>query len=269
MLALLNLVTPFVGVWIETILCIWLITILVMSHPSWVCGLKQRAESGISIQSGHTLRGCVDWNSIKSEARHWITMSHPSWVCGLKPISPIRVCRLTSHTLRGCVDWNCYGSIGEDVLTGHTLRGCVDWNTSSLSITTRTRSHTLRGCVDWNSSGLIPKWASTCHTLRGCVDWNINTKFILIENNVTPFVGVWIETIFRLLAYQKICVTPFVGVWIETQSSYYNQMSGLSHPSWVCGLKHLCLTLMIRCSLVTPFVGVWIETPYLRQPSNQ
>ena len=35
-------------------------------------------------------------------------------------------------------------------------------------------------------------------------------------DKVTPFVGVWIETILPLLAYHKICVTPFVGVWIET-----------------------------------------------------
>ena len=33
-------------------------------------------------------------------------------------------------------------------------------------------------------------------------------------------------------------VTPFVGVWIETQyrSCHYN-LTDLSHPSWVCGLK--------------------------------
>ena len=208
----------------------------------------------------HTLRGCVDWNrnreigSIRLEKSHpsWVCglkhcdnghcksygKSHPSWVCGLKHI----ICRTqivyVSHTLRGCVDWNQATKSKRNLR--HSSHPSWVCGLKLLRYLQRNRriSHTLRGCVDWNSSGLIPKWASTCHTLRGCVDWNINTKFILIENNVTPFVGVWIETIFRLLAYQKICVTPFVGVWIETQSSYYNQMSGLSHPSWVCGLKH-------------------------------
>ena len=32
-----------------------------------------------------------------------------------------------------------------------------------------------------------------------------------------------------------------------------------SHPSWVCGLKHLC-DVEKRPAGVTPFVGVWIET---------
>ena len=34
----------------------------------------------------------------------------------------------------------------------------------------------------------------------------------------------------------------------------------MSHPSWVCGLKHLLVMLLIMVWLVTPFVGVWIET---------
>ena len=55
-------VTPFVGVWIET----HLVMILPLSAKS------------------HTLRGCVDWNSVEAENEAW------QW----------------SHTLRGCVDWN-------------------------------------------------------------------------------------------------------------------------------------------------------------------
>ena len=30
------------------------------SHPAWVCGLKQHHLLLHLIQSGHTLRGCVD-----------------------------------------------------------------------------------------------------------------------------------------------------------------------------------------------------------------
>ena len=58
------------------------------------------------------------------------------------------------------------------------------------------------------------------------------------RENVTPFVGVWIETSVLLLCPNCLKVTPFVGVWIET----------------------LMITDAAFASNVTPFVGVWIET---------
>ena len=58
--------------------------------------------------------------------------------------------------------------------------------------------------------------------------------------DVTPFVGVWIETCHFNRWLGCLIVTPFVGVWIETFPAY-----------------------LISCRwLVTPFVGVWIETLY-------
>ena len=54
-------VTPFVGVWIETLLQ-RIDTMRAESHPSWVCGLKR---------------------TILKSARA-LGESHPSWVCGLK-----------------------------------------------------------------------------------------------------------------------------------------------------------------------------------------
>ena len=52
-------VTPCVGVWIETIL-----TdddkIILQSHPAWVCGLKHELERSRRGFTSHTLRGCVD-----------------------------------------------------------------------------------------------------------------------------------------------------------------------------------------------------------------
>ena len=33
---------------------------------------------------------------------------------------------------------------------------------------------------------------------------------------VTPYVGVWIETLARTSALLEKAVTPYVGVWIET-----------------------------------------------------
>ena len=54
-------------------------------------------------------------------------------------------------------------------------------------------------------------------------------------------------------------VTPCVGVWIETDLSALSIRATESHPAWVCGLKlsnrQICLL-----NLVTPCVGVWIET---------
>ena len=55
-------------------------------------------------------------------------------------------------------------------------------------------------------------------------------------------------------------VTPFVGVWIETPVSLFVISPLLSHPSWVCGLKQSRSSALLLSSTVTPFVGVWIET---------
>ena len=40
-------------------------------------------------------------------------------------------------------------------------------------------------------------------------------------------------------------VTPFVGVWIETYPHTSISNHGKSHPSWVCGLKHLLIFLLL------------------------
>ena len=56
---------------------------------------------------------------------------------------------------------------------------------------------------------------------------------------VTPFVGVWIETSSMININEQINVTPFVGVWIETESVVNVNLGNASHPSWVCGLKHV------------------------------
>ena len=100
--------------------------------------------------------------------------------------------------------------------------------------------------------------------------------------NVTPCVGVWIETYSSEHQHNSEKVTPCVGVWIETKDKalrdYYKWSShpawvcglkrlctlvkrgkGLSHPAWVCGLKHILNTLQMY-KKVTPCVGVWIET---------
>ena len=60
----------------------------------------------------------------------------------------------------------------------------------------------------------------------------------ILVHQVTPFVGVWIETVISTIYPIAITVTPFVGVWIETRQRRRVSMAARSHPSWVCGLKH-------------------------------
>ena len=53
--------------------------------------------------------------------------------------------------------------------------------------------------------------------------------------------GVWIETIQVLDSINLEIVTPYVGVWIETIKEENNFVELKSHPTWVCGLKRLFL----------------------------
>ena len=76
-----GLVTPCVGVWIETLYDAFIAGEAV-SHPAWVCGLK------LNIRYSGSQR----------------TQSHPAWVCGLKLGSLRRIHYGRCHTLRGCVD---------------------------------------------------------------------------------------------------------------------------------------------------------------------
>ena len=56
-------------------------------------------------------------------------------------------------------------------------------------------------------------------------------------------------------------VTPYVGVWIETRyGSQRNYFFTMSLLMWECGLKRSLRPDPSSVSLVTPYVGVWIET---------
>ena len=163
------------------------------SHPSWVCGLKHVDVITFEIATkSHPSWVCGLKHQV-SQTWRARRMSHPSWVCGLKPsrvtISP---CRQQSHP-----SWVC----------GLKQRILCFWQ--------RFERHTLRGCVDWNIKNLSRIGMDKCHTLRGCVDWNL------------IFITLHIKTL----------VTPFVGVWIETLRDNQKLVKHKSHPSWVCGLK--------------------------------
>ena len=53
------MVTPCVGVWIETGRT-GVAPTAFQSHPAWVCGLKPNGSKDNRGTVGHTLRGCVD-----------------------------------------------------------------------------------------------------------------------------------------------------------------------------------------------------------------
>ena len=50
--------------------------------------------------------------------------------------------------------------------------------------------------------------------------------------------GVWIETAERKDSVAEAPVTPCMGVWIETMCNSHHANQQVSHPVWVCGLKH-------------------------------
>ena len=52
----------------------------------------------------------------------------------------------------------------------------------------------------------------------------VMTKAIITIVNVTPCVGVWIETRALVLPVAQSMVTPCVGVWIETRLKFYMMM---------------------------------------------
>ncbi len=60
-------------------------------------------------------------------------------------------------------------------------------------------------------------------------------------------------------------VTPYVGVWIETEKIYNAEGNVESHPTWVCGLKQTSTVAKSMLFIVTPYVGVWIETSSVRR----
>ena len=65
----------------------------------------------------------------------------------------------------------------------------------------------------------------------------------VMHEEVTPCVGVWIETSSAQRPDKQHTVTPCVGVWIETTLTNLIFQQSLSHPAWVCGLKHVVINL--------------------------
>ena len=97
-------VAPYVGAWIETAgrLRYWP---ALLSHPTWVRGLKPFRRIGGSLYS-EVAPYVGAWIETKSDRNFDISpLSHPTWVRGLKLIDMLlSVQTAERRTLRGCVD---------------------------------------------------------------------------------------------------------------------------------------------------------------------
>ena len=72
---------------------------------------------------------------------------------------------------------------------------------------------------------------------------------MVLTHQVTPRVGVWIETQGLCRAEFNAGVTPRVGVWIETQAVFVGVSAQSSLPAWECGLKRLLLDITIALNV--------------------
>ena len=154
---------------------LWVLSEQPSSHPSWVCGLKLGNSTEIWQSHGHTLRGCVDWNIIRSFKNAAIWVSHPSWVCGLKLCKndilvnlgwshPSWVCGLKQYSDSDLKEshqshpsWVCGLKLSVEVAYGYELASHPSWvcglkPSRNNSLQLSGKCHTLRGCVDWNMS---------------------------------------------------------------------------------------------------------------------
>ena len=111
---------------------------------------------------------------------------------------------MVCHTLRGCVDWNKEsGELHEAYKESHPSWVCGLKLKMYAIKNFKIRSHPSWVCglkLNMETSKLL----RLCHTLRGCVDWNLKGIVINLLRNVTPFVGVWIETDIDYLCKNKI-----------------------------------------------------------------
>ena len=64
-----------------------------------------------------------------------------------------------------------------------------------------------------------------------------------------------------------MAVTPCVGVWIETHNYNIDVTSSMSHPAWVCGLKHRIASKRGGRFRHTLRGCIWIEALFTRWSS--
>ena len=123
---------------------------LCLSHPSWVCGLKHRFQSMRSVLRVTPFVG-VWIETCLLLSLCYFGLSHPSWVCGLKLVMlRLMAAKQMSHPSWVCGLKLCFEHLAQQPLASH------------------------------------PSWVCGLkQSLR---------PVLQLSQRVTPFVGVWIET---------------------------------------------------------------------------
>ena len=133
----------------------------------------------------------------------------------LKNIKP-KIRQNCRHSLFGSVDWNFFSFAS----TIQGLSSLPFWECGlkyiCLSNNVNVQSHSLFGSVDWNKMDMPILGIEIGHSLFGSVDWNKERSRQFFGENVTPFLGVWIE----IMGIKRM-----------------KSGSRLSLPFWECGLK--------------------------------
>ena len=166
----------------------------------WVCGLKR-----LRRQECYTRKDVTPYVGvwIETNQKEWMALgweSHPMWVCGLKHqgrnkgLERRRVTPYVGVWIETVLPWQI-----KCCVESHTLCGCVDWNFFCKVLQDETKSHTLCGCVDWNNVVQSkPRKARMSHPMWVCGLKHWNNLWKTETLSVTPYVGVWIETLTHI-----------------------------------------------------------------------
>ena len=144
------------------------------------------------------------------------------------------------------MDWNFFTSAAIRLDNSHTLRGCVDWNTvNAANLQPVSTSHPSWVCGLKLHRDIVARWRQQSHP-----SWVCGLKLGDADNDIFQIAShpSWVCGLKQPILNKRkkaAQVTPFVGVWIETLHPGGVLIYGVSHPSWVCGLKHNFNNLII------------------------
>ena len=193
-----------------------------MSHPAWVCGLKPFWTA----RGSHT------------------PLSHPAWVCGLKLL-----CQTfqTSACVTPCVGvWIETRGLRE-LTAASVVTPCVGvWIETSIlqqRVNLPLLSHPAWVCGLKQVNDSFKQCRNRSHTLRGCVDWNLIGRPGIQHGDVTPCVGVWIETHSGRGCMTSMRSHPAWVCGLKPEPASLIALLPESHPAWVCGLKRNIIVL--------------------------
>ena len=187
-------VTPYVGVWIETKGGLGLSNTESASLLMWECGLKHLPSAYARNDQLSLLMWECGLKRIRGVTVYYGFVSLLMWECGLKQLyrdcSRDRGC----HSLCGSVDWNLHNG---RISKSHAVTPYVGvWIETKLALcATIVISSLLMWECGLKHKTVASLRAMPCHSLCGSVDWNRKRLTVNVWTVVTPYVGVWIETL--------------------------------------------------------------------------